>query len=274
MYNVRLFDYPNGAQLRIYKSLVVTPEKVQEKKEFFVAKNPWGHEYVLVERMKDEKEKHEHCVHSSLSRTINTIYSYSRSNTWDWFVTLTFNPELVNSFDYSECTKKLSVWLSNLRRDCPDMKYLIVPEKHKSARYHFHGLFANCDNIKMVDSGKRTSKGQVIYNIGKYRLGFSTATAVSDNSRVTKYICKYVTKELAESTFNKRRYWCSKNLHQVESQDMIMTQEEIEGLKSKLAAEILHSKSMGGQFQTVTYVELSSDIDYYKLLYERKNEND
>lgn len=267
MYNVRLFDYPSGPQLRIYSSVVEQPEEVKRSKDTYIAKNPWGHEYVLVERMKEKEEVNKsHSIHSSLSRTVNTVYSYSRSNSWDWFVTLTFDPEKVDSFNYDECTNKLSKWLNNLRRICPDMKYLFVPEQHKSGRFHFHGLLSCCDELTMTDSGHKTKDGSIIYNIGNYHLGFSTATRVKDNQRVTKYISKYITKELTEVSFGKRRYWASKNLDRFEGEELILTQEQIVELKSRLGSSILHAKTLSGLCQSVTYLELSPDVDYFSLL--------
>lgn len=202
MFNIRLFDYPNGSQIRIYSSIQDLPlEKKEKKKHFSFEYNPFTGLCHFVEVLPvvtevDEEFKKNESVRISLTRTVNTIYHLSRSNSWDWFITFTFNPNLVDSFNYSECTRYLSKWLNNVRRSCPDMRYLVVPELHQSGRYHFHGLFANCDALGFADSGKKTSDGQMIYNVGKYRLGFTTATRINDNARVTKYICKYINKDL------------------------------------------------------------------------------
>lgn len=140
------------------------------------------------------------------------IYDIARSNQWDWFVTLTFNPQKVDSYDYEQCTKKLSVLLNNYRKICgSDFKYIVIPELHKTGRFHFHGLFANCENLDFVFSGKYTDKGQEIYNIGKYKLGFTTATKVQDNNRVALYISKYITKDMTAVISGKKKYWASRN---------------------------------------------------------------
>lgn len=154
----------------------------------------------------------------SKTRSKNKIYDYSRSNDWEWFVTITFDPKKVDSFNYDDCTKKLSKWLNNIRsRYCSNMKYFFVPEIHKSGRYHFHGLLSDCDGLEFNDSGhvtkatERSPGGEPIYNIGRYRYGFTTATKVKDSYRVSKYIAKYVTKELSALTKGKKRYWASRN---------------------------------------------------------------
>jgi hypothetical protein len=147
----------------------------------------------------------------SSRRSKNMIYDIARSNVWEWFVTLTFNPEKVNSFDYDACTKKLSKWLNNTRTKCGDnFRYIVIPELHQSGRYHFHGLMSGCDGLKFEISGHKSGEDD-IYNIGGYKLGFTTATRVKDTARVSMYIAKYVTKELTACTKGKRRYWASKN---------------------------------------------------------------
>lgn len=147
----------------------------------------------------------------SQRNTLNMIYDISRSNEWELFVTLTFDPNKVDSFNYDDVTKKLQNWLIVQRRNCKDLKYIIVPELHKSGRFHFHGLFANCSDIRLVDGGKRDKKGRIIYNIDNYKLGWSTATKVENTDAVNKYIAKYCTKELFKVTSNKKRYWRSRN---------------------------------------------------------------
>lgn len=148
----------------------------------------------------------------SRSRTIKKIYDIGRSNYWDWFFTLTFNPEKVDSFNYAICTQKLSKWLNNMRLKCPDMKYIVVPEKHPtSGRWHFHGLFSNVSELDFKLSGKYTDNGQEIFNVGKYNLGWSTAIKLDGSFAVVGYMTKYITKKLCEITKGKKRYWASRN---------------------------------------------------------------
>ena len=39
-----------------------------------------------------------------------------------------------------------------------------------------------------------------------------TATRVKDKERVTSYITKYITKDLCNASYGRKRYWCSRNL--------------------------------------------------------------
>lgn len=266
MFNVRIYDYPNGPQLRIYEDVhgKEKDDTVSAKSHHCFVENPFTDKYEWFEVMPyvepyDLEKKKEHSINSSLSRSINAIYNISRSNVWDWFFTFTFNPDSVDSYNYNDCVQCLSKWLNNVRRTCPDIRYLIVPEKHESGRFHFHGLFACCDNLGFVDSGKKTKKGQVIFNISKYKYGFTTATRIDDNAKATKYICKYINKDLISDSFNKKRYWVSRNVERVEPQDAVFTREEIEDLKKRCSDFILYSKKIGCGETGVTYIELSKE---------------
>ena len=139
------------------------------------------------------------------------------------FVTITFDPEKVDRSNYYDVTKRLSFWLKNIKkRYAPDLTYLLVPELHKDKKsFHFHGLFANIGDMTMLKSGLEKD-GNTIYNVNDYKLGFSAATRVKDNSKVCSYISKYITKELCTVTEGKKRYWASRNLNRVKAKEFYM----------------------------------------------------
>ena len=195
---------------------------------------------------------------------MNKIYDISRCNEWELFVTLTFNPSVVDSFNYDEVSRKLQNWLIVLRRKCKNLKYIVVPELHKSGRFHFHGLFANCNGLKLVDSGKRDKKGRTIYNIDNYNLGWTTATKITNTDAASKYIAKYVTKVLFKNTMHKRRYWASRNcnLPQVEEKycnpELVIKNLDNSGqLLSKQVKEYTYTDSQG--------IEHTNQIVIYEL---------
>ena len=90
------------------------------------------------------------------------------------------------------------------------LKYILVPELHKSGRIHIHGLFKKCPNLKLVDSGKRKN-GLIIYNLTNYKYGYTTVSKVQDQEAVSVYVSKYMTKDLIKIS-GKNTYWCSKHL--------------------------------------------------------------
>jgi hypothetical protein len=205
-------------------------------------------DYLKIQKLNDEIEEM-HCIEKekksikdSRSRAIQNIYHLGKSNKWQWFITLTFNPDIVNSLDYTECTKQLSNWLSNMKKINPSMLYIGVPELHEGGRYHFHFLMTNIDNMKMVDSGKVSYKGKAynkedvpqgqgktIYNMQRYKYGFSTATKVEDSNKSVGYLCKYITKEIVLTVpKGKKKYWATRNLEKAEENTMLLTHNQLE----------------------------------------------
>jgi hypothetical protein len=198
---------------------------------------------VADDELADNRER---ALRSSMNRSKRFIYDYGRCNVWEWFFTFTFEPlDGFNKFNYSDCQKKISKWFGNVKkRYCPDIKYLIVPEMHKSGAWHFHALVSNCDSLTFVvaknnqrylkdkngcyvlnEKGQRVPNkyfgddlrtrypdGDFIYNIKEFNSGFSTATRVTDTFKSVSYLVKYITKDLCDITFGKRRYIPSLNL--------------------------------------------------------------
>lgn len=279
LYNVRMFKYPHGWHVRVFSSPVgfstaSAPDVVDDflygdildddtgewvnvrynpKKEII---EPFTNNlaHILPEPKQVDRER---SIASSMNRTKNRVYYLARSNIWDWFLTLTFDPSKVDSYNYDECVKRLKGWMDTIRRSCSGIKYIIVPEKHKSGRIHFHGLFACCEGLEFVDSGHKTSNGQTIYNVGRYSLGFSTATPIKDNSRVTQYISKYITKDLCSVSCNRKRYWASRNLDEAEIDDFLLDGSEIQKLIYGLGNIASFSKYYEGTDVQIRYYEIA-----------------
>lgn len=241
-YNVRKKKFANGlVEIAIYEKAVeiggVNSRSNKKKKyvSYEVENVPFDDAAVKFEKFeRDDGFQHEYknyiSLYKSLYRTRSKIFDYANSNKWEWFVTFTFDSEKVDRFNYLEISKKFSKWLTNMRfQYCPDMKYLVVPELHKNGAYHFHGLFSDCvsldfscavDNREFLKSGKINRNfgkdfkinGEQIYNIKKYKLGFSYCMKVRDTKKISNYIVKYITKEFVSSVKNRKRYWNSQNL--------------------------------------------------------------
>lgn len=275
MYNLRVFHYPGGDHIRVYRNPFrskgefsyigcdewgeVLPPRSPAPGE--VVYNPFTEKREALIDMDDSRHDAERSLRNSIARTRQKISGYARSNTWDMFVTLTFNPDKVDSFDYSLVSKKLSQWLKDVRkRYCPDLKYLVVPELHQSGRYHFHALFADCDGLRLVDSGKRDGQ-DVIYNIGNYGWGFTTATYIKDSQKASNYIVKYITKDLCVVTAGKKRYWNSRNLNFEEGEEYFLEGVEKAELISVLCEDAVYFRVVEGEYNTVSYIELPGQLD-------------
>lgn len=152
--------------------------------------------------------------YSSLKRTKQLIKDIIICNNFDYFCTFTFNPDKVDSFSFAKCYSKISTWLHHQadrsREQHVKFDYLIVPEQHKSGRWHFHALIKGYTG-SLSDSKRLTSTGRRVYNITSFRSGFTTAVAIDCKEAVGEYVSKYITKDFIRM-FNQRRFFCSRGL--------------------------------------------------------------
>lgn len=249
-YNIKCLTFPNGSkQIRLYYKAVesssISPPPVE--------RNPFNN--ISVHTIKGDLDEHfSHSAEVSLKRTKQKVYQYARSNDWDWFVTFTFSPDKVDRFSYDACVKLLSKWLNNVRRDAPDVRYIIVPEQHKSGAWHFHGLFAGLDDRLIGWTGKYVVKRKgkqfvrtkdKIYRFNKYKFGWMTATRVSDQQRVVSYMVKYLTKDMMQGMFGRKRYWASRNLDLPEVETLLVDEFDKMVLAFELESNASFKKSMG-----------------------------
>lgn len=158
----------------------------------------------------DQQKIHEENLERSLRRTQKELSDLIECNDFDFFGTLTTSPYKINRYDDELVKTTLTKWLNNQRRHSPNFIYILVPERHKDGALHFHVLIGNF-NGKMADSGRKWL-GEPIFNLSSYSLGFSNFTKIRNKSKTANYCRKYITKDLATTESQKRRYWRSKNL--------------------------------------------------------------
>lgn len=159
-------------------------------------------------------------------RTRQQIYSirrkikgYALINDFSWFVTLTFNPDKINSHDFSLVKKELLKWCRKMRDKYGKFDYLLVPELHKSGAVHFHGLLGNvAANFKEAINPK-TEKPVIrhdrqVYNLLDWEFGFSDCEEIESHEKAASYITKYVTTALLtdKNMYKQKRYYNSQGL--------------------------------------------------------------
>lgn len=150
------------------------------------------------------------------SNIIDLIYHNGLIKPWKYFITLTFDDNIVNGYDYNDCKNALIKWLDNQKHQNPNMEYVIVPEYHKSKRFHFHGVIRGVEKWLLIPS--RSEKGRPIYkngvriyNLSNYKYGFTTVSEIKNAEAVSVYTSKYITKEFIDIP-NAKKYWASKSL--------------------------------------------------------------
>lgn len=256
-YNCRVFDYPTGQHVSIYRKTITRKEKdnLNENEPKDAGKNEHFTKTYQNDNRTEEQEEHSKTV--SLSRTKNTIYNIARSNEWEWFITLTFDRQKTDASDYDMVTSRLQKFLNNLQqRKCPNLKYLIVPEFHADdTNYHFHGVIADCDGLSFSYSGHDTKDGEPIFNVLNWKFGFTTATRVIDTNRVSSYITKYITKESQIYLKEKNRYYTSRNISRTQADYHIIDEDDFLNLYND---RITYTKSqkVKAAHQQINYYEL------------------
>lgn len=196
-YNTKIKVYPNGLTKTVYCNTAIF--KYEEDKH--IIDTPPKKR--VTTKKDDNAEKRSDNVKRAKDKLFDLIYC----NDWDYFLSITFNPEEVDSYNVKEVMQKISKWLNNCvyRRG---LRYVLVPEYHKSGRIHCHALINGV--FTFVDSGKK-SHGRKVYNVPEWKYGFSTAVKTSgDKLRMSCYITKYITKD-SKPIFG-RFYWSSRNL--------------------------------------------------------------
>lgn len=161
-------------------------------------------------RPRNPQEPSQIAFEKSLQRTRTTIFDYALSNNFDLFATFTFNPKKVDRFSFESTANIMKYWLNRQKKHSPDFAYVIVPEHHKNKAIHFHALLQNYNpeltKTNIIQNGKR------VYNIPGFTSGFTVVKKLDQNRlSAAAYLTKYITKDMI-SSFNKRRYWASKNL--------------------------------------------------------------
>lgn len=249
IYNCKVTDYGDTLHIEYFFCPIKRTAKEKENTITSVIKKQ------IINDMKESKNA-EKSTMFSVNRSKRNLYHIARSNEWDYFITLTFNREDSDASNYDEVSKKVRNWLNNIKkRASPDFKYLVVPELHKDGvNYHFHGLISNIGNLDISDSKKIDKSGKVIYNLPAWSWGFSTATKIESNDRVTNYLGKYITKDLMNRLKYKKRYYASQNVNIAPIYEENIDRDAL--FEYFDCGKIKALKTIGNGFNRITYIEL------------------
>ena len=136
VYNCKVFCYANNKQqIRFYSNDIhvndCITEMIQEKRS--ITKS--------VKKDNNIESDKEFSALVSQKRTINEIYNITRSNSWDYFITLTFNPQRVNRYDFDtvvEAAGKYFNFHKPVRLILPLQEVIIRNRKIRRKRKNLH----------------------------------------------------------------------------------------------------------------------------------------
>lgn len=226
--------------------------------------------YTVEDEIAEEKKKLDN-LSRSFRRTRSALYMYARQCVWDYFITLTYSPDKIeNRYDFSLCMKKVHKWIDNCKqRKAKELLYLLVPEQHKDGAWHIHGLLCNTTGLTFTDSGKRYD-GKIVYNLDDWKLGFSTATEVTDTYKVSNYITKYITKDLCAVTPGKQRYFVSQSIPKPKTFTALIDPDEVGSFIQEVAdsygADLEYQKDVSGY--------LDVNYKYFKKCQEEREDKE
>lgn len=155
----------------------------------------------------------------SVSRARNRIFELAFCNEFQFFCTFTQSAEMRDRFNLDEFRKDLSQFIRNQNRGREKpIKYLLIPEPHLNSRdkkdigaWHMHGLLMGltADDLREftlkdkipLNLKNRIKSGEKVYNWEKYskKFGYFTCTEIKSQEGCSKYLTKYITKDLAKS---------------------------------------------------------------------------
>lgn len=203
-------------------------------------------------------------LNDRVSRCIRSIHEYSRANKWDYFATFTIADEEIRN-DYKKAKQRITRFLNNFKlRKCPELQYLCVPEMHKKGGWHFHALIQGDLSDWLVKSSYHDDYELVPYQ----HIGFNNIQAVKDTHRISKYITKYITKDLCSVTFGSQRYFVSKGLNKGVHEKKSIT---IEGWTDMSWEDVLSGAVVEDAFRVeaeATEFEHPEEVVRYKTLFD------
>lgn len=151
---------------------------------------------------------------NSVARSKARIFELAMCNEFNYFCTFTQDQKLRNRFDLKEFRKDFAQLVRNLNRARPEnskIKYLLIPEQHKDGAWHMHGLLQGLNDTDLREFSlkeklpesirKQIAKGVKVYDWARYRraFGYFTCTEIGDKTACSKYITKYISKDLQKT---------------------------------------------------------------------------
>ena len=165
---------------------------------------------------------------NNMSRTRSRIYELSICNNWEWYVTFTLDSSKYDRSNLKQFIKDLSQFIRDYRKKTNNqVKYLLIPEKHKDGSWHMHGLLMEIPSDELYPFSitehlpysilEKLQNGRQVYTWKNYehKFGYASIEPILNHEAVSQYITKYITKEMMNTIteLNAHSYYSSKGLN-------------------------------------------------------------
>ena len=166
--------------------------------------------YTLRERFgpgpKEQQNHYDKKLESSISRTKRLILEKALCNPWEWFCTFTISESKYDRRDLITWRDSFTQWIRDQRKKGFDIKYVLVPERHKDGSWHAHGLFSGLPESELVSFEQMHKAGIKLprklwksnyMNWPAYqeKFGFCSFGRIKNHVAAGFYITKYLTKD-------------------------------------------------------------------------------
>lgn len=202
--NARLKHYPSSTVLQVANAPIFRAAGFEPRKRTYNVPS------------KGHGVDHDRALASSRARACSAVHDIALCNHFDYFFTWTLDPKHIDRYDADIVGKKVQTFLRNASHR-KSFSYLVVGEKHEDGAIHLHGL-CNLGSVEITRAVNAhnglplsTSRGQPVFNMADWTLGFSTCIPIDENyERTCNYLTKYFTKD-SQKVFGKW-YFSSRNL--------------------------------------------------------------
>lgn len=202
LYNIKLVNCSEYIQLYYQEEKKIIKEKKEDNAELYLKKisnssNTCTDDYKEIE-------------FKNIIRSKLECQRLAKCNIEDWntFITLTFADNIT---DINIANKKLNYFCNKVRRVFPNFMYLCIPEFQKRGAVHYHLLTnINVNNTELIYKQETNKK---FLHVKYWNEGFTSVEKLNgDKKKIIGYISKYMTKDIDNRLFGRRRYFYSLNL--------------------------------------------------------------
>ena len=207
-YNIRLVDCNNYIQVYEYQE-----SKYKNNPNLVAIKTDFEEKKENNKRIEFSKEKKASCDYQIIRkdnamRSKLSLERLIKANDLEFksFITLTF-ADNVTSID--KANEIFNIWRTRIKKILPNFKYVCVPEYQKRGAVHYH-IVSNIkiNSLLLPLQKNESSKYDVLY----WNSGFTSAFPIEDIN-VVSYMSKYMTKDMDNRLYGRKRYFYSKNLY-------------------------------------------------------------
>lgn len=175
-------------------------------------------DFVFREAKDHEDESSERFL-QSYSRSRSMVLQYALCNDWDFFVTITVNPDKFDRYELEPIYSSLYAFFKSYSREySSSFRFLLVPELHKDGAWHFHGLMSGIlpqhlsEFVPGLHPFKLIRVGYLNWGMLASAIGYVSLSRLRSPVGAGFYVAKYITKEHANNGFYAHLYYHSQGL--------------------------------------------------------------